>query len=100
MPPRPYLRNRLIEDMPEGFVVIVPVGASPPVPLACQLCKFVMRSHDDELAHHEFGCCDRCARLWAQSRKSAWKDGWRPTVRQIEASEDDRVPLTLLFAVD
>lgn len=97
---RPYLKDRLIEDRPEGFVVIVPIGAEPPVPLACGLCDHVMRSRDDETSHNEFGCCDRCSRLWAQPRRQAWKDGWRPTAEQVKAAEADRVPLTLVFDVD
>ena len=97
---RPYLKDRLIEDRPEGFVVIVPVGAEPPVPLACALCSYVMRSREDEVSHHEFGCCERCARIWAHARRQSWKDGWRPTPGQVKAAEIDRAPLTLVFDVD
>jgi hypothetical protein len=97
---RPYLKDRLIEDKPEGFVVIVPVDAEPPIPLACSLCHHVMRSRDDENSHSEFGCCDRCARLWAQPRRQAWKDGWRPSAEQVRDAESDRVPLALVFQAD
>ncbi len=97
---RPYLKDRLIEDRPEGFVVIVPAAAEPPVPLACNVCDHVMRTRDDEAAFNEFNCCDRCARLWAQPRREAWKDGWRPTSEQVVAAEHDRVPLVVVFRVD
>ncbi len=100
MAQRPYLKDRLIEDRPEGFVVIVPEGAVPPVPLTCALCDHVMRSRDDEFSHHEFGCCERCSRIWAQCRRQAWRDGWRPTPEQVKAAEADRVPLSIVFDVD
>jgi len=97
---RPYLRDRLIEDRPEGFVVIVPVGAEPAVPLACPVCSHVMRSREDEVAYTQFECCDRCARLWAAPRRQAWADGWRPTMGQVTEAEANRVPLALVFQPD
>lgn len=100
MTQRPYLKDRLIEDHPEGFVVIVPVDAEPPIPLSCQICFHVMRTRDDEVAYREFGCCDRCARLWAQPRRQVWKDGWRPSSEQVKLAEVDRMPLSIIFDVD
>lgn len=100
MAQRPYLRDRLIEDRPEGFVVIVPAGVEPPVPLACPICTHVMRSREDEVAHGQFGCCDRCSRLWAAPRRDAWAEGWRPSPEQVAEAEADRVPLALVFQPD
>jgi len=100
MSQRPYLKDRLIEERPEGFVVIVPIDAPPPIPMSCQTCNHVMRSRDDEIAYHEFGCCDRCARTWAHARRKDWKGGWRPTSEQVLASELDRTPLSITFEVD
>lgn len=97
---RPYLKDRLIEERPEGFVVIVPVGAEPPVPLACPICDHVLYGRDDETSSMEFSCCDRCARLWAHARRKDWKDGWRPTAEQVSAAEADRMPLVLTIDVD
>ena len=97
---RPYFKDRLIEEHPDGFVIIVPVGAEPPIPLACTLCDHVMRSRDDENSHYEFGCCDRCARLWAHPRRQAWSDGWRPSEEQVKEAEKDRLPLALVLVVD
>lgn len=95
----PYLNDRMIEHC-DGFVVIVPNDFEPAVPLCCPICDHMMRSRDDELAHIEFACCDRCARLWAQPRRQAWKDGWRPTAEQVVASEADRPPMSATFDVD
>ena len=97
---RPYLKDRLIENRPEGYVVIVPVDAIPPVPLACPTCKYVMRSKDDELEYGLFGCCDYCARLWARPRKNAWAEGWRPTHEQIIDAELVRPQLKVNFDID
>ena len=96
---RPYLKDRLIDERPEGFVVIVPTDAPPPVPLVCPLCDHAMRTREDEVSHHEFGCCGRCARIWAHPRRKVWKEGWRPTPEQVQAAEADRVPLALNFDV-
>ena len=96
---RPYLKDRLIEERPEGFVVIVPLDSEPPVPIACGLCDHVMRSRDDEVAYREFECCDRCARTWAHARRQQWKDGWRPSAEQVSLAEESRAPLTLTFDV-
>lgn len=97
MSQRPYLKGRLIEDRPEGFVVIVPAGALPPVPFGCPLCRHVMRTRDDEVAYLDCGCCDRCLRLWAAPRRKEWTDGWRPTAGQLAAAEETRPPLASVF---
>lgn len=89
----------MIEDK-RGYVVITPVEFVPPAPLSCELCDHVMRSRDDEASYREFGCCDRCARLWAHPRRKLWVDGWRPSRDQIARAEIDRVPLALVFDVD
>lgn len=96
---RPYLKDRLIEDR-DGFVIIVPVGAEPPVPLACPICDHVLHTRDDESSYAEFSCCERCARLWAHPRREAWKSGWRPTAEQVEKAEAERLPMVLTFDVD
>jgi len=97
---RSYLRDRLIEDQPEGFVVIVPTDAEPPVPLACPVCTRLMRTRDDEASWREVGCCERCALIWAQARREAWKGGWRPSPEQVRQAEVQRPPMAIAFDVD
>jgi len=97
---RPYLKDRLIEERPEGYVVIIPVSSEPPTPIVCPICDHVMRSREDEHEFSQFGCCDRCSRIWARPRKTAWKDGWRPSAEQVAESELDRVPLLVVFDVN
>ncbi len=100
MSQRPYLKDRLIEHKPEGYVVIVPIDAPPPTPFACPICHHVMRSRDDEQEYVQFGCCDRCSQLWARPRKDAWLRGWRPTSEQVESAELERMPLLVSFNTD
>lgn len=97
---RSYLKDRLIEEKPEGFVVITPIDVEPPIPLFCPICDHGFRSTDDEASYVEFGCCHRCAQLWAHPRRAAWEAGWRPTDEQVRLAEVDRLPLTLVFDVD
>lgn len=96
---RPYLRNRLINDDPTGFVAIKPADAAPSIPLACPICKFMMRSRDDEAAYYDCTCCYRCAMIWAHPRRQLWKDGWRPSQEQVDEAEASRVPLTTTIDV-
>jgi hypothetical protein len=91
------LNGRLIDDSNEGFVVIVPIDAQPPVPIGCPVCKYLMRTKDDEDAYHKFGCCDRCAMLWAYPRRQQWDEGWRPSDEQLKEAELTRPPLTIKF---
>jgi hypothetical protein len=97
---QPYLRDRLISEQPEGFVVIVPSDAGLTVPLACPICTRLMRTRDDEASWRELECCERCALTWAQPRLSAWKDGWRPTAEQVCQVNSQRLPMSITFDVD
>jgi len=97
---RPYLRDRLIEERPEGFFVIVPVGASAPIPLSCQVCDRLFRSRDDETAYLEFACCHLCALQWAHPRRKEWQEGWRPSPDQVKDVVSQRPPMFVVFDVD
>lgn len=96
---RPYLKDRLISEDPAGFYVIKPEGASVSVPISCPLCRFLMRSRDDELSYFEFECCYFCAMRWAHPRREIWKSGWRPSQDEINAVIADRQPILVRFDV-
>jgi len=98
--PRPYLDGRTIEERPEGFVIIRPVDPSPVVPLACPVCDHVLRSRDDERSWEAYACCERCAMLWAHSRRDAWARGWRPTQEQVAEAEASRPPILTMMRCD
>lgn len=97
---RPYLRDRLIKEDPTGFFVIVPVGAEPAIPLACDVCDRLFRSRDDEAAFREFRCCHLCALQWAHPRRKEWQEGWRPSPEQVETVVLLRPPMFVVFDID
>ena len=82
---RPYIRDRLIYEDSRGFFVIVPENNEPSIPLACDVCKRLYRSQDDEVSHHEFACCYLCALRWAHPRRKEWLAGWRPSSDAVKA---------------
>lgn len=100
MATRPYFRDRLIEDRPEGFVVIVPTVTEQTVPMSCPTCNRLLRTRDDETSWRELACCERCALIWAQPRLGAWKDGWRPSVEQVNQSNGNGLQMSITFDVD
>lgn len=97
---RSYLNDRMIEEDPTGFFVIVPVSAEPPVPLSCDVCERLLRTCDDEVAYLEFKCCHLCALQWAHPRRDQWREGWRPTASQVTDVIASRPPLLVVFNVD
>jgi len=97
---RPYLRDRLISEHPDGFYVIVPRDAEPAVPLSCPVCHRLMRSQDDEAAWHELNCCHWCSMAWAAPRRKAWLAGWRPDSEKLAYEISQRPPLVVNLEVD
>ena len=45
----------------------------------CAVCNFLLKSIDDDRAVREYDCCHDCYLRYAESRKEAWKAGWRPS---------------------
>lgn len=80
---KPYVNDRLIEQR-DGFYVIIPVDREKSVPLACDVCKCLMRTSDDETSCLAFSCCHACALAWAHPRRNEWAAGWRPSASDVE----------------
>lgn len=76
------MHDRLIKKF-DDYYVIKPLDSSFVIPLGCELCQFLYRSHDDELSHEEFGCCHKCALKWAHPDRERWKNGYRPSSDEI-----------------
>lgn len=91
--------DRLIQDYGK-FVVIVPVDASPSVPLGCPVCDVLFRTREDEQSYQQWQCCERCAMMWAYPNQVAWNNGWRPTAEQIAVDLEVRPKLSISFDVD
>lgn len=97
---KPYIDNRVITYHKDGFAIIVPIDKIEPIPIFCDICKYVLRSYDDETSYRELGCCNRCAMQWAHSRRELWASGWRPTDKQVEEFEKLRLPMMVTMNVD
>lgn len=50
----------------------------PPYSNFCSVCQYAVITSIDMVAMRDYGCCSNCAGRWAEGRRAAWKDGWRP----------------------
>jgi len=96
---RPYLRSRLICEMPSGFFVIKPDNVEHSLPLGCPVCDRLYRSQDDEASHREFSCCYLCALQWAHPRRKEWLAGWRPSSDDVKAVVANRPMMSVIIDV-
>jgi hypothetical protein len=44
----------------------------------CDICQFPLISLEDFDKNDNYDCCQECYLTFAESRKEAWKNGWRP----------------------
>tara|TARA_B100000424_G_C22630504_1_gene349478 strand:- start:314 stop:574 length:261 start_codon:yes stop_codon:yes gene_type:complete len=44
----------------------------------CEVCNFPLISREDFEKDTGYDCCQECFLTFAESRKSEWKNGWRP----------------------
>ena len=95
---KPYLNDRLIQKR-EGFFVIKSSNAKKVVPLECPVCKYLMRNIDDEKSYHQFECCESCETYWARPNLQKWKEGWRPTLEQVEQKFQGRKKFTVNISI-
>lgn len=80
---KPYFGERLILEHPDGFFIIKPEGYVRQFPLFCTVCDHVMRPEIDKESYEKFSCCDSCATMWAYPNKEKWKEGWRPSQKDL-----------------
>ena len=97
---KPYVGNRKSFFHSKGFIVIIPNDELKSQPLTCEVCDYVFRTREDANSWHEFGCCERCAMLWAIPRRKDWEAGWRPSKEQLAKSEVERPPLVMSLDVE
>jgi hypothetical protein len=71
-------------DRSHGLIVIDNSDkASKPLPNDCPLCSYAILSSNDVEALRKFDCCSACALRWAEGRRQAWFDGWRPSATEF-----------------
>lgn len=54
------------------------------VKMFCPVCKFSISTFFDVESYKEYNCCDTCRVKFAESRREKWKEGWRPSKKDIE----------------
>jgi len=53
-------------------------------PLFCPICDLVMNKQADIVAFEKYLCCSACSVCWAEARRQAWSQGWRPKKEDVE----------------
>lgn len=57
------------------------------VPIFCPICSGLMKGNKSTYSFYSYNCCYDCVIFWLEDRPEAikrWKDGWRPSVEEID----------------
>ena len=54
------------------------------MPLFCPVCKFVMSANSDYIYYSKYQACSECSIKYAEGNKKKWKEGWRPSKKEIK----------------
>ena len=67
------------------------------IPFFCPVCDFMIRTYDDKRSYEEKKCCYKCALVFADSRIEEWKNGWRPSEKELKEEIEKRlaVPVSI-----
>lgn len=65
-------------------------NSSPEYPAFCNVCSVVMSTLDDTEAYNRCACCRNCEMCFFETNQEKWKNGWRPSLKQIEEKIADR----------
>lgn len=88
------LTNNRILIHRQNYDVVVHEGyEKPDVPIACDVCKTLLRNIDDELSYKEYKCCDQCSQDFARRDRERWDSGWRPAQDEIDVAISKRTPI-------
>lgn len=75
--------DRIVGRHASGFFVSMPASYRQ-VPVECPVCDMMLKTSDDALSMSTDDCCFSCQQTWVESRRSAWKSGWRPTQEELD----------------
>lgn len=70
------------------------------MPAFCPVCHFMMRTEEDVRKYEIAQCCSACGMKWADSRMEAWRDGWRPSVSEVDVEIALRKSIPLSLKLD
>lgn len=54
------------------------------VPMDCKVCGFLMRDQNDLYSYRQHGSCSDCFSEIVIPNLKKWKEGWRPTKKDME----------------
>lgn len=80
---KPYLKDRLVAEHPDGFFIIKTQDTQDGQPIFCPVCDFIMMSIFDDESYEKYKCCEACSNRWVYQNMKRWMDGWRPTKEEI-----------------
>ena len=54
------------------------------IPIFCPMCDIMMGTGQDTEFFLTYGVCKDCSIMFAEPRKKKWKEGWRPSEKEIK----------------
>ena len=54
------------------------IGESKEERFYCTVCQYPLLTAEDFECDRDYECCHECYLQFAESRRDAWKNGWRP----------------------
>lgn len=74
--------NKKIIKHEDGFIIVKPNDDL--CPFFCPVCQFPITSMEDVFSYNENQCCNDCSTYWVYLDKEKWKNGWRPSLEEVE----------------
>ncbi|MAF24744.1 hypothetical protein CL634_04130 [bacterium] len=63
------------------------------IPFDCPTCGVLMRDRIDSFSFLEYACCSECKEEIAYPNKKKWKNGWRPSGKQLRKLRKKRTSI-------
>jgi hypothetical protein len=99
LPWKQLTNDRVIMSHKDGFSIIKPQNHSTLIPLACPVCHFLMRDHNDALSYIESLACSECKLIWYDANREKWKEGWRPAEELVQKERKKRLSVPSYRAI-
>lgn len=90
---------RIFYEHELNFYVIKPNKSKKPIPFECPVCELIQKDPDDAYFFKKYECCYSCATKWAESKKTDWEGGWRPTKEEIKKEKQRRLSLPIKIKI-
>jgi hypothetical protein len=72
------------------------------IPIFCPMCDIMMGTGQDTEFFLTYGVCKDCSIMFAEPRKKKWKEGWRPSEKEIKEfkSTNSKRVFSILSQID